>query len=213
MSMLLYLSILTFAATVKAQCPDNICEGRPDGFFVNDPTGCRSYFVCINETPSSRQQCGVGYNFNEALQICDRYLPCKDYHFECPIRGISNWVYPGNCTRYNFCFGGSHEVRECAPGLHFDTSISECNLKEVVRCPRELCPDNNDIDNIVTVPSETDCEEYFMCYEGKFESRTCAPGVHWNQERQRCERPEEAECTVSSHEAYIKPMTLDFLQV
>ncbi len=35
-----------------------------------------------------------------------------------------------------------------------------------------------------------------MCYGGKFESRSCAPGVHWNQARGRCERPEEAGCTV-----------------
>lgn len=157
--MLLYLSVILFATTVIAQCPENICEGRPDGFFVNDPTGCRSYFVCMNGNTSTRQQCGMGFNFNEALQICDNSKPCDDYYFECPLSGISNWVYPGNCTRYHFCFAGYHELRECAPGLHFDTSISECNFEEVVRCSREVCPNENDIGNIVTVPSDTDCEQ------------------------------------------------------
>lgn len=157
--MLLNLAIILFATTVATQCPENICEGRHDGFFVSDPTGCRSYFVCMNGNSSSRQQCEMGFNFNEALQICDHSKPCKDYDFECPLRGISNWVYPGNCTLYNFCFGGSHALRECAPGLHFDISMSECNFKEVVKCTREVCPNKNDIDNIVTVPSDSDCEQ------------------------------------------------------
>ncbi len=37
---------------------------------------------------------------------------------------------------------------------------------------------------------------YFICHGGNPELHICAPRTHWNQERQRCERPEDAECEV-----------------
>lgn len=37
---------------------------------------------------------------------------------------------------------------------------------------------------------------YYICYSGNRELQYCASGTHWNQERQRCERPEDAQCEV-----------------
>jgi len=183
--------------TVRPPPPRNVCEGLPDGRLVNNPTGCRSFFECRNEVALPRQ-CDMGLNFNEELQMCDRptFTPCSNDDFECPYFGISRWEVPGSCTEFNFCFAGQHRVEECAPGLTFDTKLALCALQENVDCTRDLCPIDNDIDNIVTHPSEFSCEEYYKCYDGIRELQYCAPGTHWNQERQRCERPEDAECSL-----------------
>ncbi len=146
--------------TERPSPPRPVCEGQPDGRLVNDPTGCRSFFECRNEVALPRQ-CDMGLNFNEELQICDRpsFTPCSNDDFECPFYGISRWEVPGSCTDYNFCFAGQHRVQTCAPGLIFDSSISLCSLEENVSCERDLCPLTNDIDDIVTYPSENDCEQ------------------------------------------------------
>lgn len=146
--------------TVRPPPPRNVCEGLPDGRLVNNPTGCRSFFECRNQVAFPRQ-CDVGLNFNETLQICDRptFTPCSNDDFECPYFGISRWEVPGSCTEYNFCFAGQHRVHTCAKTLTFDTDISLCAPEENVECTRDLCPVYNDIDNMVTYPSEYDCEE------------------------------------------------------
>lgn len=78
--------------------PLNRCEGRPNGHFLNDPTGCRSYFVCVNEVAFTGQ-CDMGFNFNETMQLCDHpsRTPCTNENFECPFFGISRWEVPGSC--------------------------------------------------------------------------------------------------------------------
>lgn len=148
------------STTTRRPPPGNVCEGLPDGRFVNNPTGCRSYFECQNEVALPRQ-CDMGLNFNEERQICDRptFTPCTNEDFECPYFGISRWEVPGSCVEYNYCFGGQHRVQTCAPGLTFNSKISLCAPQETVGCTRDLCPVVNDIDNIVTYPSEVDCEQ------------------------------------------------------
>ncbi|KAG4078252.1 hypothetical protein HA402_011324 [Bradysia odoriphaga] len=185
--------------TVRPPPSRNVCEGLPNGRLVNDPTLCRAFFECQNEVALPRQ-CDVGLNFNEELQICDRpsFTPCSNDEFECPFFGISRWEVPGSCNEYNYCFAGQHRVQTCAEGLLFDSAISLCALEENVKCERDLCPITNDIDNIVTYPSENDCEQYYKCYDNNRELQFCAPGTHWNQANQRCERPEDANCELAT---------------
>lgn len=149
------------ATTVRPpRPPGNVCDGLKDGHLVNDPTLCRAFFECRNNVALPRQ-CDVGLNFNEELQKCDRptFTPCSNDDFECPFHGISRWEVPGSCVEYNFCFSGQHRVQTCSEGLLFDSSIARCSLEENVECVRDLCPIDNDIDNIVTYPSENDCEQ------------------------------------------------------
>lgn len=77
--------------------------------------------------------------------------------FDCPPTGVVKFTFPGSCTRYHFCFAGSHEVRECGTGLHFASWEGLCTFPERASCTREICPVTNDINNIVTFPSETNC--------------------------------------------------------
>jgi len=194
--------------TVRPPPPRNVCEGLPNGRLVNNPTLCRAFFECQNEVAFPRQ-CTVGLNFNEELQICDRpsFTPCSNEDFECPFYGISRWEVPGSCNEYNFCFSGQHRVETCSEGLLFDSGISLCALEENVECTRDLCPITNDIDNIVTYPSENDCEQYYKCYDNNRELQFCAPGTHWNQTNQRCERPEDANCELATEPPTDEPPT------
>jgi len=183
------------------QPPRSVCEGHPNGRLVNNPTACRSFFECLNEIPFPRQ-CDVGLNFNEDWQSCEHpsLAPCSNDDFRCPFSGISRWEISGSCTDYNFCFSGQQRIRTCSEGLHFDTSISLCSLKQNVGCTRDLCPISNDIEDIVYHPSEEDCEQYYICYNGNLELQHCASGTHWNQERRQCERPEDAQCEINTPE-------------
>lgn len=47
----------------------------------------------------------------------------------------------------------------CPDGLYFDREYNTCNFPEFAECTLEVCPPENDPDNIVYIPSEVNCEK------------------------------------------------------
>lgn len=138
--------------------PTSKCTGLPNGHFINNPVNCQAYWVCWNELPFNGT-CPPDFNFNETGQLCDypENYPCNQ--FICPPNGIHVFEKERSCTEFHFCFAGSHSVQSCAPGLHFSSELRHCVLPAVANCQRDRCPEENDINNIVTFPSEHSCEE------------------------------------------------------
>ena len=143
----------------ESPSPD-VCDGVANGTFVNNPINCQAYWLCLD----GRTYCGNfknGFNFNEEEQVCDHpdNFACENEpEFQCPESGIHSFPLPRNCTAFHFCFAGQHAILSCADGLHFDETLLKCNFPEQARCARDRCPLENDINNIVTWPSEEDCE-------------------------------------------------------
>lgn len=44
------------------------------------------------------------------------------------------------------------------------------------------------------LPSDTNCEEYWICADGTFYNHSCAPGIHFNRQISKCDYPEKANC-------------------
>ncbi|XP_053687059.1 threonine-rich protein-like [Sabethes cyaneus] len=58
----------------------------------------------------------------------------------------------------------------------------------------EKCPNQYDPAHPVYFPHE-DCTRYYVCgVEGATIEQSCAPGLHWNQQMEYCDYPEQAEC-------------------
>lgn len=150
--------------------PDNglvpICDGLPNGHFVNNIANCRSFYVCMNGY-AIVAQCPEGYNFNEENQSCDNPndFPCHDEEPTnnlCPETGIYAYEERNSCELYNFCFAGTHSLRQCADGLHYNSIDSRCDFPEMARCYRDLayeCPSLNDPNNIITHTLPNSCDE------------------------------------------------------
>lgn len=155
--------------TPPAEFPDNglvpICDGLPQGHFVNNIAFCRSFYVCMNGL-AIVAQCPEGQHFNEDNQSCDDPIdfPCVDEETNnhlCPETGIYAFEERNSCETFNFCFAGTHSIRQCADGLHFNSIDSRCDFPEMAACYRDLtyeCPSVNDPNNIITHTSPTSCD-------------------------------------------------------
>lgn len=154
----------------EEEFPDNgvvpICDGLPEGHFANNIAFCRSFYVCMNGFAITAQ-CPEGYHFNEENQSCDDSVdyPCVDEEVDnqlCPENGIFAYEETNSCETFNFCFAGTHSIRQCADGLHFNSIDSRCDFPENAGCYRDLafeCPALNDPNNIITHTSPNSCDE------------------------------------------------------
>ena len=81
--MLIFLFFTTFIAAVVAQCqtqPPN-CANYPSNYFINNPSDCRAYWLCLNPTSQAiAGLCPEGYNFDQANQLCNH-----PYNFPCQL--------------------------------------------------------------------------------------------------------------------------------
>lgn len=138
---------------------DLICDGHPDGYLINNPISCQAFWRCTNGM-AIPGQCESAFNFNEPKQLCDHpaNYPCDNRPL-CPPQGIHTYKKHNSCTEFYFCFAGFLTIRQCAPGLHFDSAKGQCNFPVLAECEESVCPLINDPDNIVTLPSKERCDE------------------------------------------------------
>ena len=104
------------------------------------------------------------------------------------------------------------EEGRCDDDMFFDSLDLVCDFFEFVTCwepdypvdpeepkipnPDSECPPRGSTD-IVFLPSRN-CNEYYICHNGVPNLFFCRPGSHWNAEREFCDLPANAGCTVSN---------------
>lgn len=134
----------------------NVCQGKADGYFANNPVNCHAYWICLNNVGYAGQ-CEPTFHFNEPHQLCDRpeNTPC----IECPPKGIHFFGADTSCTQYHVCFQGGHTLKECPNGLHFDFVHKTCDRPEVAKCEYRKCPSTDDMQRLISYPSVERCEE------------------------------------------------------
>ncbi|CAG9856716.1 unnamed protein product [Phyllotreta striolata] len=121
----------------------------------------------------------------------------------------SGAYYPHElCNHFYVCFNNRLVDQVCAPGLNFHAQSGMCDWSFKVKCtnrrkmgerytikrgqypqPYSKCEGNT----FAALPG--DCNQYMHCQWGKFEIRQCAPGLHWNNEKNLCDWPQNAHCT------------------
>lgn len=196
----------------EAECAHTICDGVPEGRFLNNPLNCPAFFQCVNGRAHAGE-CPGGTWFNYKAQICDApwHVACDSEHseviqLECiteqryviSCRGrddLHTIQHPRNCSEFYLCIGGEAVLRQCAPGLEFNTEFQQCMLKEDANCVFSECPPFNY--PLTFLRSTSSCNEFSICFYGEPVPHNCADGLHWDQEHEWCTVPEEANCDVS----------------
>lgn len=115
--------------------------------------------------------------------------------YPCPPFGLSRLPHSTACDKYIQCFAGKSVERDCGPGLAYDEKSEECLPQDLAQCHRNQCPLFNDPAKLVYLPDYLDCEKYYLCYNNEPQVYRCAEGLHWDEEREYCTSPAEAECT------------------
>lgn len=82
--------------------------------------------------------------------------------FYCPEEGVHFFPHTSRCDLYFMCFGGVAIERSCAPNFHYSEREEFCTWPDYAECTLEapLCPETNDPDNLVWIPSQADCERF-----------------------------------------------------
>ncbi|KAK9881823.1 hypothetical protein WA026_017335 [Henosepilachna vigintioctopunctata] len=115
------------------------------------------------------------------------------------------------CNNFYVCDNDQLVVQSCAPGLHWNAERQMCDWPFKVKCinrkklaepfteqatslnklrpePYSSCTGNS------FAAVRTDCNKYMQCLWGKYEVYHCAPGLHWNNDKQLCDWPDNANC-------------------
>lgn len=152
------VAVILLMCVAKASA--NPCAGINSGF-VNDFSGCRNYFSCVN-TIAFPVQCPLGLYFDEENQICD--LEANVECARCPPTGTVFTRSPNSCSAYTMCINGSPIDRECATGLWFDIPTNRCALIADVACEGiNNCPATG----VAVVPDLTNCQRFITCSNGE----------------------------------------------
>lgn len=118
--------------------------------------------------------------------------------FRCPDTGVSFFPHEESCSKFIMCFGGLALERTCAPNLHWSAGGEYCTTHAQAECELEnpLCPEVDDPNDLIFIPSLADCEKYYLCHQGEPKQFRCAPNFHFNPVENFCDYPELANCEV-----------------
>ncbi|KAG4068886.1 hypothetical protein HA402_005034 [Bradysia odoriphaga] len=185
----------------NSSCNNNICLGHANNTVVPNNDSCTQFFICTDGHPQPNT-CPTGQWFNQIELTCDSSENDKcnpSDEFKCPAQGIFFFPHEKYCDKYIMCYAGFPILSHCADGLYFDRESLKCDKPEVAECKMEKCPINDGPFELIFLPSDVDCEKYYICYKGDPMEQYCAPGIHWNAVTNQCDFAENVNCT------YVKP--------
>lgn len=114
--------------------------------------------------------------------------------YPCPPFGLARLPHSTACDMYIQCFAGEAVERSCGSGLHYNVTAEKCMDQNIAECTRTQCPLFNDPSHLVYFPDYLECDKYYLCHDNELRAFRCADGLHWDEEREYCTSPAEAEC-------------------
>lgn len=154
--------------------------------------------------------------------MCDHRenVECEEVTFPPPIEiecypdGIEKHPHPYSCNKFIMCFDGWQIEQECAPQLHWSVLDGFCTTQDLAECSIEssLCPEVDDPDQLVFIPSSRDCNRYYICHNHQTIGLNCAPGKHFDPINNWCDIPENANCEVAVGPDPETPPPIDTIQ-
>lgn len=118
--------------------------------------------------------------------------PCDEFGRE----EVGYLNHATSCEKFVVCISGRPSIRNCAPGLRFDIESEQC--RENANCIVDVmaCPLYDDPSALVYFSNPHLCNRYWMCANGQTIDRSCAPGLHWDEDQEWCNLPELVNCEV-----------------
>lgn len=194
-----------------AECEDGYSCPEEDDMdnlvFIPNTENCNKFYFCFGGEGVS-MSCASGLHWSQEHQTCmpEALANCEygDGFAQCPDEGITSIPHPTLCSMFVLCVGGTRMKMDCAPGFHFSSEFGSCVHPAVANCDLEdgeeyvekPCPAQDDLTNLVFLPSKENCSEYSICYQGEPTHFSCANGLHWNQKHNVCMLKDEAGCKI-----------------
>ena len=124
---------------------------------------------------------------------------------------------PRDCQKYYLCGGGQLVLQACGAGLYWDSSAGMCNWEDTVDCQLRPPPASPPTQPVVVEDyydynsdsgecqegeygqSDSSCASFTQCVGGKRTLKNCYEGLHWNREKETCDWPAAAGCSLTRH--------------
>lgn len=107
---------------------------------------------------------------------------------------------PRSCQHWFFCQNGVAIEGSCAGIYQFDEDMQMCRYPEFVNCKFDAVDVDCPLVGLELHPHPQYCDQYVACLNGFPRVINCAPGLHWDQERQKCDYPENVVCVIPEPE-------------
>lgn len=117
-----------------------------------------------------------------------------------------------DCDKFYMCMGPKETLKVCRKGQLFNKEKHRCDKAENVQCDSDVtttvspflnfveepeeghCPADADPKRLVRVAHETDCDKYYLCYNGKEKLHTCKQGKLFSELRNHCLTANKVDC-------------------
>ncbi|GAB0098659.1 hypothetical protein DMENIID0001_144280 [Sergentomyia squamirostris] len=178
------------------------------------PTNCQLYFLCTGAETPVQQSCADNLHFDPALRACNfpelancqpGGPPTGPPGVQCPdVDGISLIPDPTSCDNFYICDFNRHPTRyTCPVNHHFCTAFRFCRPIGQAICVQPSSPFQvlETLSDFECPPTGVhffrrsgDCSQYIMCIDGSAYPQSCAPGLYFNPNSQRCEQSQYVLC-------------------
>ncbi|XP_039966142.1 uncharacterized protein LOC120778426 [Bactrocera tryoni] len=149
---------------------NNICLNHTAGEFDRNPDDCRSFYLCLENGQAVMAPCPPTMLFNAVSKLCDT---AENVNCDISIPSASN----NNNTNSN------------------NNGNTDDDDKSEALSASRYCVSLQTVQNrIVFVGSNSNCQQYFICYYGQAVLQECSANLHWNKKIDKCDLPEKAGC-------------------
>ncbi|UYV70525.1 hypothetical protein LAZ67_7003416 [Cordylochernes scorpioides] len=181
------------------------------GCVLVQPTNCRQYIYCDQESNALLFNCSNGLAFSPDLKTCVKSSGCGESTSTespaliCPEpNGL--FPHPTHCSQFLHCSHGVPYVKDCPSDLHFNRASKVCDWQEQAGCiggstpaPPPTPEPSHGIDcpcDGCLIPDHEDCSSYFLCTSGMTFRFRCSPGLSFNPKLGTCDDRQNFHCHV-----------------
>ncbi|KAH8260911.1 hypothetical protein KR044_000425, partial [Drosophila immigrans] len=186
----------------NSHCWENFCIGQPDGSAVANPESCNTFYICLSDK-ATLQSCSEGSYFDATEQYC-KPGTCPDTTTSTSTSTTTTTTTEGpgtgcdcegnvpngqltenkdNCRLYYACDNGVLLPGDCQRGNYFNALLGVCMPAVDGECPESWLPDCEEGE--VTVDAQN-CNKYYECQNGIWESQTCRNGYYFQPDCGSC---------------------------
>lgn len=99
--------------------------------------------------------------------------------------------------KYYKCYMGRAYLMNCPDDTEWSPFLDNCVEKRKIHMRASDCPAVDDPKNPVHIPHPFECNLFFKCANGSPVLMECPVDLHWSIKTNRCERPEDAGCSIN----------------
>lgn len=184
----LLIFFITFSSSVSlgSFVVDDLCIGQNDNVMFADPLSCEGFYQCLEEI-AIHGECPYGRYYDARYNICNypNLVNCSLKQEE----ENEEEEYTTEMTTVTTTKSFTTTLTNALP-------VTDGNIEPGIYCPPAK-QSHDPSEKPLFIPSNIDCEKYYLCYYGRPVPLHCLKGMHWNQLEYFCDDPYYAHCKVN----------------